>query len=80
MDAEELRASMLRLKDGSLNQGQAAVHGLLIATAYSWLKAECDATLFRLQFEATGEIKKLIEGLPSAPEVIVTATRERSPS
>jgi DNA-binding PadR family transcriptional regulator len=80
MDAEELRASMLRLKDGTLNQGQVEVHGLLIATAYSWLKAECDATLFRLQFEATGEIKKLIEGLPSAPKVILTATRERSPS
>src|ERR1017187_7657473 len=59
-DAEELRASMVRLQAEILPRSPTAAKGVLIATAYQWLKAECDAALFRLQDEATGGISKLL--------------------
>ena len=68
-DAEELRASMVRLQAEILNQGAAAAKGVLIATAYQWLKAECDAKLFRLQDVATAQISELLAHLPSAPQL-----------
>jgi DNA-binding PadR family transcriptional regulator len=66
-EAEELRASMLRLQAEIVNQSSAAAKGMLIATAYQWIKAECDARLFRLQAEAVGEINKLLADLPPSP-------------
>jgi DNA-binding MarR family transcriptional regulator len=68
-DAEELRASMVRLQAEILNQSTAAAKGVLIATAYQWLKAECDAQLFQLQDVATAQISALLAHLPSAPQL-----------
>lgn len=68
-DAEELRDSMVRLQAGILPQSPVAAKGLMIATAYQWLKAECDAALFRLQAEAIGEIDKLLVDLPPSPQL-----------
>ena len=67
-DAEELRASMARLQAEILPRSPAGAKGVLIATAYQWLKAECDAQLFQLQDVATAQISKLLADLPSAPQ------------
>jgi DNA-binding PadR family transcriptional regulator len=68
-EAEELRASMLRLQAEIVNLDSAAAKGVLIATAYQWIKAECDARLFRLEAEAIGEINKLLVDLPPTPQL-----------
>ena len=60
---------MLRLQADILNDKLAADEGLLIATAYQWIKAESDATLFRLQAESVEHIDKLVADLPPAPQV-----------
>jgi DNA-binding MarR family transcriptional regulator len=67
-ESEELRDSMLQLQADIVKDDRAAAKGLLIATAYQWLKAESDAALFRLQAEAIGSINKLLADLPPAPQ------------
>jgi DNA-binding MarR family transcriptional regulator len=69
-ESEELRVSMLGLQADILKDDRTAAKGLLIATAYQWLKAESDAALFRLQAEAIGKINKLLADLPPAPQVL----------
>jgi DNA-binding MarR family transcriptional regulator len=66
-DAEEFRTSMLRLQDSIQDQGHSAAKGILIATAYQWIKSESDAILFTLQAEAIGKMGRFIEQLPPAP-------------
>lgn len=68
-EAQELRASMVRLQGEIVDQSPAAAKGVLIATAYKWIKAECDARLFHLQGEAVWKIKELIPDLQSAPQL-----------
>ena len=68
-DGEELRASMSHQQAGIVNRDPANAKGLLIATAYQWIKAKADATVFRLQAEAIKEMHDLIAALPSAPEL-----------
>jgi DNA-binding MarR family transcriptional regulator len=68
-EAEELRASMVHLQSEIVNQSPVAAKGVLIATAYQWIKAECDARLFRLKREAVSEIIKLLPDLPPAPQL-----------
>ncbi len=63
-DAEELRTAMVRLQAEILPLSPAAAKGVLIATAYQWIKAECDAALFQLQEKATAEINNLVANLP----------------
>jgi DNA-binding PadR family transcriptional regulator len=65
-ESEELRGSMLRLQADILKDDRPAAKGLLIATAYQWLKAESDAALYRVQAEAIGEINKSLVDLPPA--------------
>jgi hypothetical protein len=60
---------MVRLQAEIVDQSPAAAKGVLIATAYQWIKAECDARLFRLQGEAVWEIDKLLADLPPAPQL-----------
>lgn len=67
-EAEELRASMVHLQTEIVDQSPVAAKGVLIATAYKWIKAECDASLFRLQGEAVWKIEKLLPDLPPAPQ------------
>jgi DNA-binding PadR family transcriptional regulator len=68
-EAEELRSDMLRLQAGLLKADPAADKGTLIGTAYQWIKAESDATLFRLQAESVEHINQLLADLPPAPQV-----------
>jgi len=68
-EAEELRTSMVRLRGEIGDQSPAVAKGVLIATAYQWIKAECDARLFRMQSEAAIEINKLLADLPPAPKL-----------
>jgi DNA-binding PadR family transcriptional regulator len=68
-DAEELRASLVRLQADILKDNSATAKSVLIATAYQWMKAECDAALFRMQVEATAQISKLLAHLPPAPQL-----------
>ena len=68
-DAAELRASMVRQQADILKNDSAAAKGTLVATAYQWIKAECDASLFRMQVDATAQISKLLAHLPSAPQL-----------
>jgi DNA-binding MarR family transcriptional regulator len=63
-EAEELRGSMLRQQ-----ADPAGDEGMLIATAYQWIKAESDATLFRLQAESLEPINQLLADLPPAPQL-----------
>jgi DNA-binding MarR family transcriptional regulator len=65
-EAKELRGSMFRLQTDFI-KGPATDKGTLIATTYQWIKAECDATFFRLQAEAIRDIHKLIADLGHAP-------------
>lgn len=65
-NAEELRESMHRLQSEIVKDNHSATKGMLIATAYQWIKAECDAALYRLQAEAIGQIDKLLAELPPA--------------
>jgi DNA-binding PadR family transcriptional regulator len=68
-DAEELHASIVRLQADMLKDDSATARGMLIATAYQWIKAECDAALFRMQVEVIGKIDRLLPTLPPAPQV-----------
>lgn len=68
-ESEELRDSMLGLQADILKDDRPATKGLLIATAYQWLKAESDAGLFRLQAEAIGQINQSLADLPPAPQL-----------
>lgn len=63
-EAEELHDSMLRLQADTAKDNSVSGKGILIATAYQWIKAECDAALFRLQGEAIRHIDQLIASLP----------------
>ncbi len=65
-DAEELRASMIRIHAATSPKSPATAKGVLIATAYQWMKAGCDAALFQLQEKATAEINALLANLPPA--------------
>ena len=65
-DAEELRESMNRLQSGIVKDNHPATKGMLIGTVYQWIKAECDAALYRLQAEAIGKIDQLLVELPPA--------------
>ncbi len=65
-DAEELRASMIRIQAATSPKSPATAKGVLIATAYQWMKAGCDAALFQLQEKATAEINALLANLPPA--------------
>jgi DNA-binding MarR family transcriptional regulator len=68
-ESEELHGDMLRLQADILKDDRTTAKGMLIATAYQWLKAKSDAVLFRLQAEAIGEISKSLGDLPPAPQV-----------
>lgn len=68
-EAEELRADMLHLQAGILKNDPATDEGLLIATAYQWIKAESDATLSRLRAESLERFYQLIADLPPAPQL-----------
>lgn len=72
-ESEELRDSIPGLQADILKDDRPVAKGLLIATAYQWLKAASDAALFRLQAEAIGEISKSLEGLPPAPQMLPNA-------
>jgi DNA-binding PadR family transcriptional regulator len=66
-EAEDLRDSMLRLRADTVNHDSAAANGILVGTAYQWIKAECDAALFRLQADVTTKIIELLAELPIPP-------------
>jgi DNA-binding MarR family transcriptional regulator len=66
-EAEELHRSLLLQKDNVLKDNSAAARGLLIATAYQWIKAESDAALFRLQADSVKHVDELLVELPPAP-------------
>jgi DNA-binding MarR family transcriptional regulator len=66
-EAEELHASLLRLQPEILKDGPTPAKGVMIATAYQWIKAEYDATLFRLEGEAIERLHQLLAELPPVP-------------
>jgi len=66
-EAEELHSSLLRLKPEILNGASAAANGMLVSTAYQWIKAESDATLFRLEAEAIERLLQVLAELPPVP-------------
>lgn len=68
-EATELRGFMNSLKADIASKDPATDEGMLIATAYQWIKAESDAALFRLQAEAIEKIIPLLEDLPPAPRI-----------
>jgi DNA-binding PadR family transcriptional regulator len=68
-EAEELHGFMLRLRADLLKDASAVDRGFLIATAYRWIKAECDAALFQQEAEAIEHINQLLADLPPAPQV-----------
>jgi hypothetical protein len=68
-EAEELRGYMLHLQAGIAKADPSADQGELVATAYKWIKAESDATLFRLQAESLERINQLLADLPPAPQL-----------
>lgn len=68
-EAEELRGYMRHLQAGIAKADPSADQGELVATAYQWIKAESDATLFRLQVESLEHINQLLADLPPAPEL-----------
>lgn len=68
-EAEELRGYMLHLQAGILKADPSADRGELVATAYQWIKAESDATLFRLQAESLEHINQLLADFPPAPKL-----------
>ncbi len=66
-EAEELHASLLRLQPEILKDGPTPAKGVMIATAYQWIKDEYDATLFRLEGEAIERLHQLLAELPPVP-------------
>jgi DNA-binding PadR family transcriptional regulator len=68
-EAGELRGFMHSLQADISSNNPAADEGMLIATAYQWIKAESDAALFRLQAEAIRKISPLMADLPAAPKI-----------
>lgn len=57
---------MVRLQASISKNDPGADKGMLIATAYRWIKAECDAALFRLQAESIRQIDQKLAALPPA--------------
>lgn len=68
-EADELRDFMLRLRADILKDASTVDSGFLIATAYRWIKAECDAALFQQEAEVIEHIDQLLADLPPAPRV-----------
>jgi DNA-binding PadR family transcriptional regulator len=68
-EAEEWHASMDALPLDTADLSPAAANGVVITTVYQWIKAECDAKLFRLQAKAMVEINKLLDSLGQAPQL-----------
>jgi DNA-binding MarR family transcriptional regulator len=68
-EASELRRSMHRLQADILNNDPAADESMLIATAYQWMKALCDAEMFRGQAQAIELIIQALPDFPPAPQM-----------
>jgi len=68
-EAEVLYKSVLHLQGEIVKDGPVTANGVLIAMAYQWIKAECDAALFRRQIEAIGHIRHLLAKMPPAPQI-----------
>lgn len=68
-EAEDLRDSVLRLQAEILERPSTSAKGQLIAMAFRWLRAEAEATQFRLQADAVQGMGKLIFDLPPAPHL-----------
>jgi DNA-binding MarR family transcriptional regulator len=69
-EAEQLRAAVLRLKEAPADlfeDDSESRRGILMATAYRWLKAHADANLLKMQSEAVTSILPLLEQLPAFP-------------
>jgi len=65
-EAEDLHDSMLRLQ-GNLTKGEfTSDNGILIATAYRWMKTASDAALLKMQAEVMGTMAPLLSDLPPA--------------
>lgn len=69
-EAKDLLETLHRRRKKFLKDKSASDEGILIATAYRWLKATLDASLFKMQADAMGEIVPLIWELPSAPQTM----------
>jgi DNA-binding PadR family transcriptional regulator len=68
-EADKLKGYMLR--QANLFPGDpAADKGMLIATAYRWIKATSDAELLKLQAEAMGTIVPRLSELPTSPQIL----------
>ncbi len=63
-EAEELHSSLLRLKSEIGNGASAAANGMLVSTAYQWIRAESDTTLFRLEAAAVERLGQVLAELP----------------
>jgi DNA-binding PadR family transcriptional regulator len=68
-EADELRDSMLQ-QNLDLTKGEPGFEkGVLIATAYKWMKVSSDAALLKLQAEAISKMAPLLSDLPQAPQI-----------
>lgn len=65
-EAKELRGTMNRLQADIVKNDPAADEGMLVATAYQWIKALCETELFLGQSHAIGVILNSIADLPPA--------------
>lgn len=69
-EAQDLREDTLRLQ-ADLSKNRSGVNkGMLIATAYKWIKAESDSALYQLQAKAVEKLAPLLEQLPPPPKTV----------
>lgn len=68
-EANDLRDAVVRLRKDILKKDPSADEGMLVGTAYQWLKAMCDAEMFLGQARAVGSIIDALADLPPAPKL-----------
>jgi DNA-binding PadR family transcriptional regulator len=68
-DADKLQGNMLR-QANLFEADPAAEKGILVATAYQWIKAVSDAALIKLQADAIGNLALKLSDLPPSPQIL----------
>jgi DNA-binding PadR family transcriptional regulator len=70
-EAADLHESVLSLNKRFFENEAACDRGILIATAYRWMKTTSSAALFELQAEAMRTLVPLISELPAATGILI---------
>jgi DNA-binding MarR family transcriptional regulator len=72
-EADQLRNSILRIKEAPaylFEDDSESRKGVLLATAYRWLKAQSDASLLKMQGQAVTATVPLLQELPDFPSIL----------